>query len=97
AFKSDNSITGDGVPGYGRIISGKDVIENSKAMLDSLMRYFGIGIDMHTLDGYIPTCVGMLWEWIDGMDEGKMQRVDYVWLSHNSINGISLLIEHIQP
>ncbi|MEM4285749.1 MAG: hypothetical protein QXS98_04540 [Candidatus Nitrosocaldus sp.] len=89
AFKSDNSVTGDGVPGYGRIISGKDVIENSKAMLDSLMRYFGIGIDMHMFDGYIPTRVGMLWKWIDGMDEGKMQRVDYVWLSHNSINGIS--------
>ncbi|MEM1942093.1 MAG: hypothetical protein QW248_04435 [Candidatus Nitrosocaldus sp.] len=57
AFKSDNSITGDGVPGYGRIISGKDVIENSKAMLDASMRYF-ISIDTQMLDGYIPTRVG---------------------------------------
>lgn len=63
ASKGDNTVTGDGIPGYGRIILGKDVLESSRAMLEAASRYFGLSISM--LDGYIPTRVDTWWRWID--------------------------------
>ncbi|MCS7141065.1 MAG: hypothetical protein NZ888_02630 [Candidatus Nitrosocaldus sp.] len=93
AFKGDNSITGDGVAGHGRIISGKDVLESSRVMLDAIKRYSGVGIDLPMLDGYIPTRADTQWRWIDedGMQSSAhdRQRVEYISVEYSGMDETS--------
>lgn len=88
AFKGDNSIAGDGVPGHGRITSSRDVLEGSKAMLDAIRMYSGIRIDIPMQDGYMPIRADMQWRWIDGSMKNE-QRVDYIKVDYIGMSGIS--------
>ncbi len=90
AFKGDDSVRGDGIPGHGRIILGKDVIDSSRAMLNAVSKHLGINLPM--IDGYIPTRVDVWHRWMDNINSNMQdkQYIDYINVSYVGINSTGI-------